>query len=402
MKNVISAFLFVVCALSCGPVYGWLRGWHEDAVMVQRSELIVIGHLERGSIVDDHPGAGFTRYHGNLVITQVLKGTVEVPAINVIIYYGLTPLVGGHIDDDQMKLDLRPLLGGLRDDAILILDTGSSAISFSPLVPDAGENNVWFLRRRSGNYGREPGTGDFGIVDPQDLRPLSSKDYFLAYLSADPETAVRIQMVLHPEVARGAQRYLDHLEVERILRMPDPNERVERLIPYYVKGQSWASEGKSRVDNARQGIIECGTLSGERLMKLFDDSEPEWLRGDVIRVFGEIRFQGGVDRVIELLKQHDKFWSRQVLEKNWWGNQYGSALTTARQRNYGEVLDSVIALGEIGDPRAINAIELTKRRWQALDFEDPQIVEACDKTLTELRRHRGITNGTVVPRRPNN
>src|SRR5260370_27343030 len=101
-----------------------------------------------------------------LVITNVLKGTVEESEIPVIIYHGLTPLVGGHSSGDRFKIDLVPLYRDGRKDAIPIMDTGSSAVSLDPLVQDAGEDNLWLLRRRGGNDGRQTGTGSFGIVDP--------------------------------------------------------------------------------------------------------------------------------------------------------------------------------------------------------------------------------------------
>jgi hypothetical protein len=79
---------------------------------------------------------------------------------------------------------------------------------------DAGDDNLWFLHRRAGNYGREAGTGNFGIVDPQDIQPLSLQDYFPGIPVRGPETGVKTQLALDPEIAWRAQRYLDHLEVQ--------------------------------------------------------------------------------------------------------------------------------------------------------------------------------------------
>src|SRR5215813_12890747 len=220
VKLIAGTVVTVALAMGGGPACGWLRPWYEDITVVQRSELIVVGRLKRGSIVSASPGEGFAQYHARLAITNVLKGSIEETEIPVIIYHGLTPLVGGYIDDAGIRMDLRSLYGETRKDAIQIIDTGGDT-TLDPLVPDAGEDNLWFLRRRSGNYGREAGTGDFGIVDPQDLQPLSLRYYFLAYRSADPEAGVRTQLALHPEIARGAQRYLDHVEVQRILALPD-------------------------------------------------------------------------------------------------------------------------------------------------------------------------------------
>jgi hypothetical protein len=82
-----------------------------------------------------------------------------------------------------------------------IMDTGNSAHSGISLVEDAATDNLWFLRRRSGIYGREPGTGNLGIVDPEDLQPLKLKDYFLSYLSPHPQEDVVKYAAKHPDVA---------------------------------------------------------------------------------------------------------------------------------------------------------------------------------------------------------
>ena len=57
-----------------GPAYGWLRVWYEEITVVERSELIVVGHLKRGSIVSASPGDGFSQYHARLAIGQEQDG----------------------------------------------------------------------------------------------------------------------------------------------------------------------------------------------------------------------------------------------------------------------------------------------------------------------------------------
>ena len=65
---------------------------------------------------------------------------------------------------------LSRVLGLLRE--IVYARFGKSLMAAGNLVRNAGEDNLWFLRKRSGVYGWEPGTGAFGIVDPEDLQPL--------------------------------------------------------------------------------------------------------------------------------------------------------------------------------------------------------------------------------------
>src|SRR4051812_30271718 len=171
--SVLSALLLL--ALCPGAARAWLRSTHEDATVVERSELIVVAHLKPGSIQkvdhDKQPGEGRSwEHHATLVITTVLKGTCDKKEIPVILHYGLTPVERA---GDQGVVE--------------IFDTGSSAAGGGSLVKDAGRDNLWFLRKRGGTFGREPGTSDFGVVDPEDVQPLNLKPYVLCYLGRDPE-----------------------------------------------------------------------------------------------------------------------------------------------------------------------------------------------------------------------
>lgn len=383
MKLTVRLSIVFLCTVLCPAVHGWLRITHEDAVVVQRSELIVIGHLVRGSVVSEQPAPGFRQYRARLEITEVLKGENKEKEIPITIYYGLTPLVGGYINEDGIKMDFRSLNRSGREDAIQIIDTGSDE---TVICVDAGEDNLWFLRRRSGNDGREPGSGGFGIVDPEDIQAPFLKQYFKAYLSNDPEGEIRRQMQLNGDLERRAKRYLDHLEVQRILTLPETGARIEALLPFYVDRQSWFDGHNSAVYEARKGIIDCGKTSGSYLRRVFDDPGLARLREDVIDIWGELRFEPSVDTLIGVLQENEKFWSVQSLAGDWWNRDYESELTRERKQKYGEVYGSVTALGKIGDSRALEAIQVTKHRWALINFENPQIVEACDAALAKLRQ----------------
>jgi len=243
-------------------------------------------------------------------------------------------------------------------------------------VSDAGKDNLWFLRKRSGFFGRKPGTGKYGIVDPEDLQPLHLKDYFLAYLSEDPESAVKRHMVNNPAVVQRAQRYLDHLEIQRIFKIKDPSHRLEKLLPFYVKRTTW---GVTR--EARQGIISCGKVAGKSLLTVFQDSKHKDLRDDIILIWRDIGYKEAVHLLINLLKQHDQFWENQDLKKGWWNSDVGSELTRNRREVYGEIYYAVCALRSFADPRAREAIEITRQRWKSINFENSQIVEECEAAL---------------------
>ena len=152
---------FLIAAVLIVPfrAESWLRRGYHDSVLVERSELIFVGRLKRDSIEyiphSTGPGEGHGWEHrARLVISEVLKGELDEKELMIIIHYGLDPIVGGVMErEGRIRVSLR---GNRRDypkEIIEIMDTGNSGWSGIPLVKDAGENNLWFLCRRTGRYG---------------------------------------------------------------------------------------------------------------------------------------------------------------------------------------------------------------------------------------------------------
>ncbi|MHC4252624.1 MAG: hypothetical protein ACYS9X_26195 [Planctomycetota bacterium] len=384
-----------LAALAQIPVHAWLRKRLEDAVVVERSQVIVVGRLKRGSIEyvphkrKPNEGASW-EHHAILIVSEVLKGTLDEREIPIIIHYGLTPVVGGYVKRDSFTLDCRGSRKDYPKDVIEIVDTGSH--NDTPFLSDADKDNLWFLRRLAGIYGEKPGTGDFGIEDPKDVQPLALKDYFLAYLSEDPEKAVREYVANRPKLAKRAETYLDHPEIERILKTADPKTRAERLLPHYAKRHWW--RGRSE---AKEAIMACGEVAAPCLRKLFVDPADLDMRADVIWIWGDLRYDGCVDLLIDLLEKHDRFLGEQELRKDWWKFGAGSELGRRCRAIRTETRAATGALGQIGDPRAREVIELTKRRSQT--FADLHMVRSCDWALAELdkkARSRYVRIGILV------
>jgi hypothetical protein len=161
--------------------------------------------------------------------------------------------------------------------------------------------------------------------------------------------------------------------------MDDPRARVERLLPYFVRQARWGLTSE-----AREGIVASGGVAGPYLLMLFRDPGLRDRKEEIIAMLGQVKSRESVGDLVALLEEHDRFWATQDLEKGWWNRDVESALTRRRRDSYGEVLDAVIALGRIGDARAREAIDATRRRWRAIDFENPQMVEACESALKAL------------------
>lgn len=367
MSRVLVLSAIVLLAECPNAALAWLRPILEDATVVERSELIVVAHLKPGSIKkidhDKQPWEGASwEHHATLVITTVLKGKCDKKEIPVIAHYGLKP-----VERDGAK-------GGID-----IFDTGSSAFGGGSLVKDAGQDNLWFLRKRSGTYGREPGTGDFGVVDPQDVRPLDLKPYFLSYMDRDPEAAVKAFAAKNPEVAARVKRYQDHLEVQRHLKIEDAGKRYEALLPFFLANTTWNMKNE-----ATEGIVACGATAGERLKDIFADPKYRHFRTDIMRMWRDMKYREITPVLIELLKEHDQFWAAQDLKTGWSNDTSKPELTNQRREIYGEVYTAAYTLRALRDPKAKDVLELTRARWSAINFDNKQIVEECELALREL------------------
>jgi len=367
----VALVLLVLCSVP-SSAFAWIRERFEDAEVVARSELIVVAHLEPGSIQYADNAGGLWEHHATLVITETLKGRAVAARIPVIIHYGLDPLLEGKMSNAHASWNLS---GSFPKGSVQIVDGGGAG--GDPLVADATQDNIWLLRRRSGAYGREPGTGDFGIVDPQDLRPLADKTLLSLYLARDPEVAIRAYVATHPDA--DATRYLDHREVQRILHAADPVARARQLLPFFERNQRWGM-----ADEAFDGIVAAGAAAaGPALATMFAATDHRH-RTEIIGAWGRMRYAGAVDTLVAVLRTTDLYWSTQRLSGDWWNAAAGSPLTLQRQERYGDVFEAVIALHKIGDRRAKPTIELTLRRWKAINFRNPQIVDECEAALRDV------------------
>jgi hypothetical protein len=367
----------VACvAMSATVAHAFRRPDYEDITVVERSPLIVVAHIKAESIKRvDHPkkpGEGASWEHrATLVITEVLKGRPDAKEIPIVICYGLDPILGGR--NRPVGEKIQP------DDVIEIHDTGNSALSITPMVEDARQDHLWFLQKRSGIFGRDTGTGPWGIADPEEVQPLKWKAYYQCYLQPNPEKAIRSWADQHPDQAKRAENYLKHLEVQRILKIEDPAERCEKLLPYYYARTYWNMNNE-----ARDGIVACGRAGGDRLLKVFDDPRHRPLRNDIILMWRDMKYRDAIPVLIDLLKEHDRFWATQDLPKGWWNKDVGSDLTRQRRSIYGEVYYAVCALQSFKDPNASDALQMTLERWKQLTRHDStgqQIVEACEWAL---------------------
>jgi hypothetical protein len=224
----------VSVALFVSDAQAWPRVRYEDAQVVERSEVIAIAHIKRESIRfvrSDH-----WEHQARLVITEVLKGALADTEIPITIHFGLLPVVGGYVKRPEFMVNLRTTGQEYPKDHIAIIDFALPAVD--PIVPDAGCDHLWFLRRRSGPRGEQPGTL-YGIVDPEDLRPLALKEYFLAYLSPDPAAAGTLLVPFFKQPQNQAMRR----EIIDMWTKKNYRGSVELLIQMLEQHESfWAGQ----------------------------------------------------------------------------------------------------------------------------------------------------------------
>ena len=365
MRSMVGCLSLVAILLSrASAADAWMRMPYDDAVVVDRSPLIVVGRLDGNSIQyiphERQLGGLSWEHHATLIVSEVLKGICKEREIPIVIHYGLTPVVGGFVRRDAFEIDLRGGKKAYPAGKIEIYDDGNSTWGLPSPVEDAGTDNIWFLRRLGGEYGREPGNGNFGIRDPEDLKPIKLKEYILAYLSDSPEAAVKKAMRRLFEVRERGQDYLDHLEVQRIIHEGDKAARIPRLVPYLRNGFSWGARdaedallaiGKAAGPRITDAILDKNyepvrwTLirllarigykdAGSRLAQIFDEPAFSECRSSIIDYWGEIRYVGSAEILIRLLEQQDEFWKNQKLEKGWTIDPTAPNVTKGRVEKY--------------------------------------------------------------------
>jgi hypothetical protein len=364
----------------CLPALAWLRTSYEDIEVVERSDLIVVGHLDKGSIVYSPPEgeSGINRFKATLVVTEVVKSEFKGKQIAIFIHHGLTPVVGGHLKTPNTEINLRGDDENYPEDKVTIMNTGSKG---GVVVEDATKDHVWFLRYLTGALGRDAGGDELGVLDPEDVRPAALKDYFVAYLADDPEQALKALAEENAEIAPHAQRYFDHLAIERALKLDEPKARIAALVPYSAAQSTW----KFRQE-AVEGIIACGEMAGPYLLKLFDAPEHRAHRLAIIQTWRQMEYAGCVEALVRLLETNDEFWAKREPLELWWSSD--ADLTGEQKQRYEEIRAAALALQRIRDPRAEAALELTKRRWAGLKSSSASIDRICENALEELRKQR--------------
>jgi hypothetical protein len=361
------AVLILVTVFGATPARAAKAPGHEDVQVVEKAEIIVVGRLARDSIAIDRtdPTAGkrHDRYMGTLVIAEVLKGNLEEKKVPLVLEYGL--MLG--VDGQELR-DAKPAATAVIDVLAMEEDIGRAVV-----VKNVCENNLWMLRKDEGVIPAKGGADIYALSWVEGLQPLALKSYFAAYLDKDPEAAVRREKDRNPAVADRAQRYLDHMEVGRILKNPDAEARAKALLPFFQKQFHWG-------DEVREGLIACGDPAGQLLVQLFKDPRNNPLFFDIFYVWEKMKYAGCGPALTDLLREDIDYWVR----------RQKADPQLAKEKNtpqYYQASYAIRVLGVVRYADAQAAIERLKALWQDLDKtrgKPGSIVDACDKALEAL------------------
>ena len=374
-------------AVAAGSASGEIWFPAEDQDVVRRAEAIVVGHVDEHSIEYIPHAAGENEgrsweHHARLVVSEVLKGALAPGSTPIVIHYGIDVLVDGRFERDGNFTDVNSFRDKAAKGIVELVPSLHDVGGGGPLLgEDMRQDHLWFLRHAPEGYLRGKANRELtGILDEQDVQPLALRGYFAAYLAVDPEPKVREWLRDHPAAAPGALRFIEHCEVQRILREPDPARRVERLLPYFRAGGFWGLR-----DEVWEAIEACGDAAGPYLIALMTSSEypDRQRRWVVIEMLGRIRYARAYDAIANLVAAHDASFAN-WMKQPWWSD---AARQEQACREIGsEMCSGITALGQLGDARAVPLLRQVRDRWSGAPGWGASIREVCRDALKLLDR----------------
>jgi len=296
--------------------------------------------------------------HPILVITEVLKGNPPTKELPIVI-----PGSGAYMI--------------LQKDHT-IWEGGSMS---HPICGDIRQDQIWFLRTDTKKESSvEKGSNALQIFEPGDIQPVELKPYYLALLADDPDKALQSLITGNPQLAERAKGSLDYLAVQRIEKMPDPEKRIDQLIPYFVA----ANGDPGNVRNEAMAQIEaCGALGAKKLGSVFFDVKPGYEQVFIMAFWQQIGYREGTPILSEMLEREDQFWSIQDMhDKSWYPNIPGT-LSMAKNESFNKILFAMRTLNILGGgDQATPAVEMTKKRWNSYDPTGAhELIKECDGWL---------------------
>jgi len=309
----------------------YLEAYAPPKELIDRSDFIVVGHVEGESFpqVENDQNKD---YRAVLVITESIKGNLPL---------GKTPIV--------IRSDLKPVTW----QSNLILVGGGM---HGPVSGDIRQDRIWFLRL--GDPKERNGQSTVGISKGQDTDDLEMKPFYLAFMSADPLAILRKYTDGNTRLAQLSRDYVNSKDIERIAQIPDLNERVDKLLPYYLQGQD-------RRGLATRQIIATGAVGIKKLVPLYQNAKDDSVKIGIIGTLTQMGYRDADPLLASMLEKEDQFWARQYVRGNswWWAEEPDPSSEQTRNTSKARMDAILTALRGTHDPHAIEVVDMVNKRW---------------------------------------
>ncbi len=377
--------------------HAWIRSRYSDPEVVQRAELIVVAHIKEGSIVyvphvvKDGGGMSW-EHHGTLLVAETIKGTPSEQEVPIIFHYGLDPLLAdGRRDADPRRPPRIPNQAAVDPNSpIIVYDVGGRD---GPVSGDIRQDQIWFLRAHESKDRPDDGrdsTDTLGLWDPQDVQPLELKPYFQAFLTDHPETKLKEYAIGHTPLAVRSQVYLDHLQIEAILKEPDINKRADMLLPLCLYTDERA-EGPTQREAMFQMWQSCGHIGVSKLVLIFDAPKYVAMQCSIMYEWANAQYHEAIPLLMAMLGKENKFWAGQTpaAQKAWVTKSSDYNTTTAQNESRVRMEAIFYVFRQVPDVRTLPILKETKQFWDdvAAHVEDPRNLfsERCDDALMSIQ-----------------
>jgi hypothetical protein len=269
-----------------------------------------------------------------------------------------------------------------KEGKVELRSSSTSPVQWLPVAADARQDQIWFPRKLQSRDSQPDSPWMWGVYGSHEVHSIDLTEYFKILLSPDPEPKVRDYLKSHPQLAVRAVEYLESREVKRILKEPDPAVRSQKLLPYCFGAAHEATRS-----SASRALTDGGPESGPYLMAAFQRYPFDRPRPGIIRIWAHTGFTGCADVLVRLLDENH----RKYLDLHGRLKLQGPESRIDPQdveQLASEVRAAIYALGEIGDPRAEQLVEESRRRWQEIPSARKEILDVCDLAMERIQERK--------------
>ncbi len=316
-----------------------------DDKLVELSDCIVIGHAKNDSIQQPL-----------LVISEILKGTPSAREIPIIVPSWMALEKGS--DWTALTRDANP------DPGIVIAELGSMP---HPICGNILHDQIWFLRTDPKGYSDEKDGHVLRIWDPADVQPVDLKEYFGSFLTPHPEDTLKRLANGNSNAALRSQTFLNHSDIQEILKEPNVETRANLLLKYYL-----FTDDKKRPPDQGEAALQlwesCGQTGAALLLPYFKDPKYKAMQSDIMGLWANAQYHGGIPLLVEMLEKETRFWQNQTPDQRdlWVDVRPGHSPTNEQNFSRLRIEMILFVFRQVPDPRAKAEIEKVSPIWKQM------------------------------------